>query len=174
MLERNGMVPVDMVNGMSMDLADRGPGMVWKSSVHSLDIITVVNDRQLDSWLSVVDACIFRGKSLDRDLFGKLIGLRDLKLYLGSFEGQPVSTCMAFHWDNVAGYYNIATLPEFRKMGFGHALTTHAIRSSTKQGIRLGILHATKMGESLYSNIGFNGYGQLWIYWMQGKEFRNY
>lgn len=57
---------------------------------------------------------------------------------LGSVEGEPVSIALVSVAGTTAGIYNVATPAEYRRRGYGAALTWAAI----EDGARLGCHHA--------------------------------
>jgi GNAT superfamily N-acetyltransferase len=171
-LETGGMIPVDLLPGMAMDICSYQS--VSAPSVTDLVITDTDSGDQLEDFLNIVNACIFKGKELDRSLFSLLTGLPEIHFYLGYLKGVPASTSMSFYNENTAGFYNIATLPEFRKMGLGQALTAHAMQKAASDGMKFGVLHATRMGEPLYQKMGFSHCNELIVYWMKGKEYRDY
>jgi ribosomal protein S18 acetylase RimI-like enzyme len=79
----------------------------------------------------------------------------DYLLYLGYLDGQPVATSALLMSHRVAGVYNVATLPEFRKRGIGEAMTWHALRDGLEAGCLLGSLQASEMGRPVYERMGF-------------------
>jgi GNAT superfamily N-acetyltransferase len=56
---------------------------------------------------------------------------------------------------NAAWLGNIIVLPEYRGRGIGRALTKHLMDACQSIGIRHQILIATKMGEPVYTRLGF-------------------
>ena len=73
-----------------------------------------------------------------------------------------------------AGFYNIATLPAFRKRGFGTAMTAYSMIEAGNKGCTTGILHASLMGNPVYLKMGYKPYGEYKVFWMAGKEYRDY
>ena len=80
-----------------------------------------------------------------------------------------VSTALTFMEGDVAGLYLIGTDEACRRRGFGTAVTLFAIRDCFNEGAENIILHATRMGESVYRNIGFKKYCYFDIMWYTGK-----
>ena len=58
--------------------------------------------------------------------------------------------------DDVAGIWDITTLPEFRKKGIGTDMTIHALEHAKNfYNCSVGVLTASKDGERVYRKIGF-------------------
>jgi predicted acetyltransferase len=56
---------------------------------------------------------------------------------------------------DVAGIYFVSTLAEFRRRGFGEAMTWRAIADARTTGCTLSYLQASRMGRHIYEGMGF-------------------
>lgn len=75
--------------------------------------------------------------------------------YVGYAEGQAVASSTLCFGGRTAGVYNVATMPGFRKRGFGEALTWQAISRGASFGCDLAVLQASEMGQPIYERMGF-------------------
>jgi len=100
------------------------------------------------------------------DLAASALLARDcpLRLYVGYFGAEPVAASEATLAGGVAGLYNVATRREFRRRGFGAALTTRPLRDAREQGYRTAVLQAAAEGVRLYERIGFRRFGDITEY----------
>ena len=80
----------------------------------------------------------------------------DLKLFVGFYEGTPAATSALFVQDDVAGIWDITTLPEFRRKGIGTDMTVQALKYARDFcNCDIGVLTASEAGERVYRKIGF-------------------
>lgn len=75
--------------------------------------------------------------------------------YLGYANGVPVSTSLRFSVGKIAAIYFVATLPEFRRRGYGEAMTWRATLDGRKDGCEGGFLQASAMGRPIYEKMGY-------------------
>ena len=82
------------------------------------------------------------------------------ELFVGRFDGEPVSSSIAFQGGGAVGLYGVGTDPTFRGRGFGGAVTAAAIQWGKARGEQFAILHATEIGEPVYRRLGFEAIGE--------------
>ena len=109
------------------------------------------------------------GKVYGESLFDAFIsGIKDVEVfhYLGMIDNSPVSIASVYISHDAAGIYNVGTIPEFRKKGFGAALSRESIAEALKHNVRRLLLQTEleSEAESLYKNIGFEPAfsGEIW------------
>lgn len=85
-------------------------------------------------------------------------------VYVGYVDGKPAATSLRLTTGDVAGIYNVSTLPEFRRRGFGQSMTWRAVADGRAAGCRLSCLQASKMGRPVYERMGYRVIGEysLW------------
>ncbi|MEO7649899.1 MAG: GNAT family N-acetyltransferase, partial [Bryobacteraceae bacterium] len=63
------------------------------------------------------------------------------------------------------GVYNVATIPAYRRRGFGEAVMRHAIEAArSESGEERTILQATEHGLSLYLSMGYKVVTNVAVY----------
>ena len=77
------------------------------------------------------------------------------RFFVGYFDGRPVTTSALYVSEGLAGIFFVATLPAFRRKGYGAAMTWAALEASRGDGGRIGFLQATAMGNPVYQRMGF-------------------
>lgn len=75
--------------------------------------------------------------------------------FVGYAEDHPVASSQLFVHQGIAGIYYVATLPGFRRRGFGEAVTAHAIAVGRSLGCTAATLQASPMGLPIYERMGF-------------------
>ena len=74
---------------------------------------------------------------------------------LASVDGEPVSTAAVFVAEDLAGIYNVATVPSARGRGIGAAVTWAAVEHGAAAGCTRSILQASGEGAPVYARMGF-------------------
>ena len=87
-----------------------------------------------------------------------------LRFYVGLIGDHAVATSEVTLTGTIAGIYNVSTLPEYRRRGFGTAMTARPLLEARSDGAERAILQATAAGASIYRRIGFRPYGTLTEY----------
>ena len=75
--------------------------------------------------------------------------------YVGYVAGKPAATSTRVTTGEVAGIYNVTTLPEFRRRGFGESMTWRADADGRTAGCKLSYLQASEMGRPIYERMGY-------------------
>jgi ribosomal protein S18 acetylase RimI-like enzyme len=130
------------------------------SDVEASDVrldIRVVDD---ETGLRDHIATAARGFDIPVVMVGEFVGrelwLRpDCTVYVGTFDGKPVTSGMAVRTGGTIGLYMIATIPEARGRGFGDAITRRLLTDAAAAGCEVAALTASDMGRPIYERIGF-------------------
>jgi ribosomal protein S18 acetylase RimI-like enzyme len=132
-------------------------------------IQTVSDNEALQNWVMIVA----RSYKLPRHIAGSLFenysdqGFRPyppFRLYLGSVKSGPVAAGLLLLGIHSAGIYNVGTLPEGRRRGYGAAITRHAMLKARELGYPIAALASTEMGVGIYQRLGFVECCRLEIY----------
>jgi GNAT superfamily N-acetyltransferase len=82
----------------------------------------------------------------------------NMHVLAGRVGGRMVSAAMAYVSDGLVGIFGVATLPEFRRRGYGGALTRAAI--AVAPGLP-SMLQPSRMAAAMYHRLGFRSVGQF-------------
>ena len=88
-----------------------------------------------------------------------------IKLFVGYVDHQPVATGALFLHENIAGVWDVTTLPDFRNLGIATNMVRHALFfAHDVYNCKIGVLTATKSGEKVYRKIGFQKIKEFFIF----------
>ena len=75
--------------------------------------------------------------------------------FLASVDGVPQRASALLVSDDVAGIYNVGTLPEYRRRGLGTLVSVAALETGLQRGCTIGALQASQQAVGVYRAIGF-------------------
>lgn len=76
--------------------------------------------------------------------------------FIGYTSGKPVTTAAAVITGDVVGLYSVATLPQYRRLGFAEAIMRHVVQEAYRTaGVTRTVLQATSSGYALYEKMGY-------------------
>ncbi len=132
----------------------------------------VQNSADLISWCDILTG-VFHFPAFVSEALFNFLGIpgydpdAQVKNYMGFENGKLVAVSTVLLAGGVAGIYNVGTLPEARRRGFGRAITMTPLLDTRDLGYRVGVLQSSDMGFGLYSKLGFKEYCKfgryLWL-----------
>jgi GNAT superfamily N-acetyltransferase len=166
-LARHGVMFLDEIPGMAMDLADLvGPGDAPPPP--ELEVAPVLDVAAIDAFHEVlvqgfpedfaddgVKAAIAASSTriaTETD-FREPNGLPTR--WIGTVAGRPVTTTRLHTAAGVAGIYTVITAASARRRGYGGAITRHVLQAARDHGLRIATLQASPSGRGVYERIGF-------------------
>jgi ribosomal protein S18 acetylase RimI-like enzyme len=151
--------------GMALDLGqsadvERPPGGV---EIRPLDDLG-----GLDAWAEINRRALeldpLRARAW-RDAQDRAIGSGvPMRIWIASLHGEPVAAAALFDGAEVAGVYNVATVPEARGRGIGRAVTATVLAEAVARGHRLAVLGSSDLGYPVYRRLGFREVSRLRSY----------
>ena len=120
--------------------------------------IEVVDRTNFDAYLDV----LCRGFGIPSELVApafkpELVDVEGFTGFLGRDPqtNDPAAASGLYLTGDIAGVYNVATVPEHRRKGYGEALTAAAARHGAELGATRSILQASGAGEPVYARMGY-------------------
>ncbi|MFN2276015.1 MAG: GNAT family N-acetyltransferase [Candidatus Promineifilaceae bacterium] len=172
-----GFLPAGEMTGMAIDLTQNiEPEQVdEKRGSAELEVRPTTDE---DS-LAVFAHTMCAGFEMKEEIKGPIVELSlamgygaegPLINYVGYSEGRAVATSSLFVDGDTAGIYNVATVPEARRQGFGTKITLAPLREAARQGCKLAVLHASAMAVPMYRRLRFDSYCYFHLYiWPPGS-----
>lgn len=88
----------------------------------------------------------------------------DVALLVGYLPQGPVATSRLTRYGHVAEILGVTTLPEYRRQGFGTAMTWAAMSEAARRGCTALTLNASELGYGIYLRLGFVPAGNYLTY----------
>jgi GNAT superfamily N-acetyltransferase len=88
-----------------------------------------------------------------------------VRIWLGRVDGEPAAIAVSYATDDSVGVYGVATVPRFRRRGYGAHLTALAARAELG---RSACLQPSAAGLATYTRLGFRPVGRL-RQWVRGS-----
>ncbi|MFS8100192.1 GNAT family N-acetyltransferase [Lentzea alba] len=166
-LMQTGVVAAETEAAMWMDLADAALPIAALSEPQGFDVRRATTEAELADYAAVLAANWDPPAATVREFYAGVAAraLESQARYLvGYVDGRAVCTAEVFLHAGVAGIYNIATLANARRRGYGGAITLAALRTARAEGYRTAVLQASQEGEAVYRRLGFTIAGQFTEY----------
>lgn len=167
MLQAHGFVHIRDMIGMACDLRQL-PRLVPSTVEYVFEPVT--NLTQLQTWMPLFMETFgvpAADASLVLDIFSQLNFSvnSQWRHYMMRVNDRVIATSSLHFGGDVAGLYNIATHPEYRKNGLGTAITLLTFQEAMKLGYTIGTLQTTYPNAlRLYHRMGFEVYCKFGVY----------
>jgi len=155
-LRRAGFEPEEELPWMTREL----DGPVVAATVPGLVIERVNDPVEQRIFLDVMQAGFDMPDSVRRELHrsASIMGYAPNApwvRFLGRVDGRAVGSSGLMHFGGVAGIYNVATVPEYRRRGIAAAMTAAAMEHGRLLGYGLSALGTSERGRGVYEGRGF-------------------
>lgn len=153
-----------LADDVGLRQADHGmPGMALMSPTDlstappaDVEIIPVKEPGQLEA-VAVAASDAFGAPLEAAHMLAPASTLEDdrIRWFAGYVDGEPAACGQLLRTGDVAGVYTIAVRERYRRRGLGEAITRAVLAEGRDQGCKIGVLHASPMGEPVYKRMGF-------------------
>ena len=89
-----------------------------------------------------------------------------LRAYVGELDGEIVTTAIGVTLGDYVGVYNVATPAEYRRRGYGAAITARVVDDGLAHGARWAWLQSSPSGYGVYEALGFHTL-ERWLCWVR-------
>ena len=161
-LKNNGLREINQWSGMVLTKDMLKPTTKVNTQIVIKKITTIA---ELSAWVEVLNQELFSGQQTEKELFEKVFTNQQFNFYGAYFNDELVATLLSFHSEKSCGLYLIATKKSFRKQGIATNLVQQSIHDAFEIGKSNIVLQASKAGENVYKNLGFEKYGTFSVYW---------
>jgi GNAT superfamily N-acetyltransferase len=121
-----------------------------------LEIRRITDRAGLDDHIHVGAAGFGMPEALLRTLMGAPLPIdHRVAIYVGYAAGVPVTSGLGARTGRTMGIFNIATVPDARKRGFGAAMTDRIALDGRALGCDVAVLQASEMGRPIYERLGY-------------------
>ena len=167
LLEESGIRSIREWKGMLLNSHHFNAGL-WVNAIPEVELR--INDRKsLEDWLALVNKEVMSGVQISWEVIESLFGSDEFQFVVAYSDGQPVGTGLSFREEGICGLYMIATRASMRGKGIGSLVSASLIDQAVALGDKGIILHATDLGEHLYSGLGFREMNRFSLMWYLGK-----
>lgn len=119
-----------------------------------LELRRVESEDDVRAYCSV-DRDEYHDQEFQRAMVERALSMRGVSLHLGVSDGRAVARSMAIVQAELVAVHNVYVAQDFRKRGFGSALTAAAIEAGMRAGATGACLEATILGLPVYEAMGF-------------------
>ncbi|HEX7269576.1 MAG TPA: GNAT family N-acetyltransferase [Streptosporangiaceae bacterium] len=94
-----------------------------------------------------------------------VLRLPGVRCYMGEIGGQAVTTGLGVTLGEFTGVFSVATLPAYRRRGYGAAVTARVVADGLAAGAKWAWLQSSPPGYATYARLGF-GTVETWKCWI--------
>lgn len=158
-IKNHNLFPVKKWDGMFLETTK----LIQENSVDYFKF-EKLKTKDVETYLKLINLSIFKKNGLSKELIIDKINHPNFHFFLGKYKNEIVTTCIIFN-DNISnGLYFISTENSQRKKGLGSLTVIKSINYLINKGESKFVLHATKMGNNIYTKIGFATFSKLIIF----------
>ncbi len=147
------------------------PGMVAEriappvKPLPDLEVCRVRNGATREAFCAIGSHCFHVPPAWFSEVFDSPTVWEHFAGYVGYVDGEPVSTTAIVLGAGALGVYNVATMPEHQRRGYGEAVMRYALADArARHGIERTILQSTPAGFPLYLRMGYQTVTTISVY----------
>jgi ribosomal protein S18 acetylase RimI-like enzyme len=147
------------------------PGMVAESidapvkPLPRIEIRRVRDAATREAFCAIGSLCFHVPGPWFREVFGDELVWERFAAFVGYVDEEPVCTAATVVGGDAIGVYNVATIPERQRRGYGEAVMRYALEEARRtHGIGRSILQSTPAGYRLYERMGYRTVTTVSVY----------
>ena len=147
------------------------PGMVAEHIVPPVKPLPALTVRRVgdtatrEAFCAIGSVCFHVPIPWFREVFDNRAVWERFAGYVGYREEEPVSTAAIVIGGGAIGVYNVATMPDRQRRGYGEAVMRHALAEAQREhGLERSILQSTPAGYRLYQRMGYRTVTRVSVY----------
>jgi ribosomal protein S18 acetylase RimI-like enzyme len=131
----------------------------------ALEIRKVHDPDTRDAFCAIASVCFHVPIQWFLEVFDNLAVWDHFAAYVGYVGGEPVSTTAIVMGGQAIGVYNVATIPQHQRQGYGEAIMRYALEQAyLEHGTERSILQSTPAGARLYQRMGYRVVAKIAVY----------
>ncbi len=145
-----------------------------EETVGRVKVQEVANMQELGEAIKIqASALDFDEAVITRTMGEKVLEVPNVKVFVGRDEAeQPICTMTVVESEGIATIWNVGTLPEHQRQGYGRELMQEVLElysGGKRPGIKAFYLMSSEAGLKLYNNLGFETVRE-YDTWLVGEE----
>jgi len=147
------------------------PGMVTDRVAPPVKPLPAVTVRRVgdtatrEAFCAIGSTCFHVPINWFREVFDNRAVWDHFAAYVAYRDEEPVSTAAIVMGGGAIGVYNVATMPDQQRRGYGEAVMRHALDQARREhGIERSILQSTPAGLRLYERMGYRKITRVSVY----------
>ena len=147
------------------------PGMVAERIAPPVKPLPVLQVRRVgdtatrDAFCAIGSTCFHVPILWFREVFDNHLVWQQFAAYVGYHNEEPVATAAVVIGGGAMGVYNVATVPDQQRRGYGEAVMRHALAEAQREhGLERSILQSTPAGYKLYQRMGYRQITRVSVY----------
>ena len=132
--------------------------MPYQSSDERVVCRKVQTKKDFRTWISIVNAVLHGWDMIDADNYYTWVENEYVDIYLGEFDGVPVSTAATIRNGDVASLEFVSTIEGYRRNKIASVVCSEALENLFSNGVEEVTLSACGESVHLYEKFGFKSY----------------
>lgn len=158
-LKKVGFNVVYQQMGMAIELCKLN---AFDPKINNFTITQITHKTLLINWIDVVSNVF--NIQIDKEMIEFLFSKSNTTFFIGNYKNEYACALILHISSNEAGLHAVSTIPKYRGLGLALKISNKALQHAFNLGIEKATLHASIMGEKIYTKLGFKKYCDIYTY----------